>query len=330
MTGTLKEQLNLITPALREMQLWKEERVKQFQAVQNQVRRISAEIAGQSQCDEQPSKITVNENDLSQKKLEEYQTELQRLHKEKNDRLQRLEKYMSTVQNLTATLGMDSSTIITKVHPSLNELSGLSKNISDSILAKLNSTRESLEDEKRMRLEKLHHVGKVLTNLWSLMDTPYEDRQLFSHITGLWSVSSAEISTPGILTLDIIQQAEAEVKRLDQLKASKMKELFLKKQFELEEICHGSHMEIPSRSEMDNIINLINSGEIDYAHLLMSMNDQISKAKDKASSRKVIMEKVEKWMSACKEERWLEEYSRVNSLDPFIYTYLITYMLSEY
>lgn len=72
-----------------------------------------------------------------------------------NDRLQRLEKYMSTVQNLTATLGMDSSTIITKVHPSLNELSGLSKNISDSILAKLNSTGESLEEEKRMRLEKV-------------------------------------------------------------------------------------------------------------------------------------------------------------------------------
>lgn len=83
MTGTLKEQLDSITPALREMQLRKEERVKQFQAVQNQIRRISAEIAGQSQCDEQPSKITVNENDLSQKKLEEYQTELQRLHKEK-------------------------------------------------------------------------------------------------------------------------------------------------------------------------------------------------------------------------------------------------------
>lgn len=83
MTGTLKEQLDSITPALREMQLRKEERVKQFQAVQNQIRRISAEITGQSQCDEQPSKITVNENDLSQKKLEEYQTELQRLHKEK-------------------------------------------------------------------------------------------------------------------------------------------------------------------------------------------------------------------------------------------------------
>ena len=55
-------------------------------------------------------------------------------------------------------------------------------------------------------------------------------------------------------------KAEAEVKRLDQLKASKMKELFLKKQKELEEICNKSHMEIPSRAEMENLFNLIRSG----------------------------------------------------------------------
>lgn len=45
--------------------------------------------------------------------------------------------------------------IITKVHPSLNELSGMSKNISDSILAKLKSTVESLQEEKQKRLEKV-------------------------------------------------------------------------------------------------------------------------------------------------------------------------------
>ncbi|XP_052184244.1 65-kDa microtubule-associated protein 8 isoform X2 [Diospyros lotus] len=309
MTGSLKEQLDSISPALREMQLRKEERVKQFQAVQKQIQRISAEIAGQSECDDSSSKITVNENDLSLKKLEEYQSELERLHNEKNDRLQKVEKYIRNVQNLSATLGMESSTIITKVHPSLNELSGLSKNISDTILAKLNSTVESLKEEKHMRLEKLQHLGKALTNLWNLMDTPYEDCQLFSHIISLLSVSPAEVSSPGSITLDIIQQAEAEVKRLDQLKASKMKELFFRKQFELEEICNRSHMEIPSQSEMDKIINLMNSGEIDHADLLMSMDDQISKAKEEASSRKVIMEKVEKWMAARGEERWLEEYS---------------------
>ncbi|KAF8369410.1 hypothetical protein HHK36_032580 [Tetracentron sinense] len=324
MAGTLKEQLDSITPALREMQLRKEERVNQFRDVQTQIQKISAEITGQSEIDISSSNVIVNENDLSLKKLEEYQIELQRLHKEKvfehdsgvdhlvrmqktkrfmcfsllwtlkKDRLLKVEGYVSAVRNLSATLGMDSSKIITKVHPSLDELSGQqSKNISDTILAELNTTLEFLKEEKQKRLEKLHKLGKALTNLWSLMDTSYEDRRLFSHVTALISVSATEISSPGSLTVDIIQQAEAEVERLDQLKASKMKELFLKKQIELEEICKRTHMEIPSRSEMDSIMNLINSGEIDHADLLISMDEQISKAKEETSSRKVIMEKDE-------------------------------------
>nr|KJB30931.1 hypothetical protein B456_005G168400 [Gossypium raimondii] len=309
MSGTIKQQLDSITPALQEMRLRKEERVNQFRAVQGQIQKISAEIAGQSEYDDSITNVKVNENDLSLKKLEEYQNELQRLHNEKNNRLQQVEKYIAAVHNLSATLGMESSMIITKVHPSLNELCGISKNISDGILAKLNSTVESLQEEKQKRLEKLHQLGKALKNLWSLMDTSYGDRYLFSHVIDQLSVSSAEVSDPGSLTLDIIQQAEAEVKRLDQLKASKMKELFLKKQNELEEICNKSHMEIPSRSEMENILNLINTGEIDYAELLMSIDEQISRAKEEASSRKSIMEKVEKWILARDEERWLQEYS---------------------
>ncbi len=76
----------------------------------------------------------------------------------KNERLQRVEKHIDKVYNLSAVLGMDSSMIITKVHPSLNELCGMSKNISDSILAKLNSTVKSLEEEKQKRLEKVMYM----------------------------------------------------------------------------------------------------------------------------------------------------------------------------
>ncbi|GMN49230.1 hypothetical protein TIFTF001_018397 [Ficus carica] len=309
MAGTLKEQLDSITPALREMRLKKEERVNQFRSVQSQIQKISAEIAGRSEVNDSSLNLKMNENDLSLKKLEEYQIELQRLHNEKNERLQRVEKYLDGVHKLSTILGLDSTNIISDVHPSLNDLCGISKNISNNVLAKLNSTVESLEEEKQKRLEKLHQLGKALTNLWNLMDTPYEERRLFSHVIRLLSVSSAEISDPGSLTQNILLQTEAEVKRLDQLKASKMKELFLKKQRELEEICHRSHMEIPSRAEMENIINLINSGEIDHADLLVSMDEQISKAKEESYSRKAIMEKAEKWMLAHDEERWLEEYS---------------------
>lgn len=83
MSGTLKEQLDAITPALQEMRLRKEERMNQFRSVQGQIQKISAEIAGQSVYDDSITNVIVNENDLSLKKLEEYQIELQRLHNEK-------------------------------------------------------------------------------------------------------------------------------------------------------------------------------------------------------------------------------------------------------
>ena len=83
MSGTLKQQLDSITPALRDMRLRKEERVNQFQAVQGQIQKISAEIAGQSEYEDSITNVRVNQNDLSLKNLEEYQNELQRLHNEK-------------------------------------------------------------------------------------------------------------------------------------------------------------------------------------------------------------------------------------------------------
>ncbi|KAL4192453.1 hypothetical protein AMTRI_Chr06g172100 [Amborella trichopoda] len=309
--GTLKEQLNSITPALRELQKLKEERVKQFQDIQLQIQTISAEIAGDPASKVSSQDLSLDETDLSLKKLEEYQSELQQLRKEKSDRLEKVEEYIRCVCELSATLGIDSSKIILEVHPSLDGSSReQSKNISDTILACLSSTVDSLKKEKENRLEKLHKLGKALTNLWDLMDTPPQDRRLFAHVTNYVSVSAEEISNPGSLALDIINQVETEVKRLDQLKASKMKELFLKKQNELDDICRRTHMEIPSQSEIDNLMNLINSGAIDHADLLASMDEQIAKAREEALSRNDIMEKVEKWMSSSKEERWLEEYNR--------------------
>ena len=57
-----------------------------------------------------------------------------------------------------------------------------------------------------------------------------------------------------------MKQVESEVQRLNQLKASKMKELFLKKRAEVDKICKKSHMDMPYQTEMDKIMNLIMSG----------------------------------------------------------------------
>ena len=83
MAGTLKEQLGAIAPALQKMQMRTPERMKQFRTVQSQIQKIAAEIAGQSEYDDSLPDIIVNENDLSLKKLEEYQLELRRLHADK-------------------------------------------------------------------------------------------------------------------------------------------------------------------------------------------------------------------------------------------------------
>lgn len=182
--GTLKEQLNSIAPALQEMQMRKEERANQFRTVQVKIQQISAEIAGQSIYNDSLSNIVVNENDLSLKKLDDYKFELQRLQNEKvmaveshkkehfylyqlagtpfvlsvvlqTERLQKVEKYISSVHKVSAIMGMESSLLVTKIHPSLNELCGIPKNISDEIITKLSSLEKSLEEVKKNRLDKV-------------------------------------------------------------------------------------------------------------------------------------------------------------------------------
>lgn len=79
----LREQLDSIAPALREMRLRKDERVKQVRSVKAEIQKISAEIAGRSTYEDTSANITIDDNDLSIKKLEEYQNEVHRLHDEK-------------------------------------------------------------------------------------------------------------------------------------------------------------------------------------------------------------------------------------------------------
>ncbi|CAM0911868.1 unnamed protein product [Alopecurus aequalis] len=308
MNGSLKEQLNSITPALQEMQMRKEARLKQFIEVQTEVQRIASEIAGRSENEV----VTVNEEDLSLKKLEERQSELQRLKREKGDRLCKVEEYKVLICNFAKIMGMDPSNVLANVHPSLQNGANeqQKKNISDDILNKLNTMVQQLKEEKNHRMEKLHSLGKALTNLWNILDTTMEERQPYGQIKIFSLTSGNGMLGPGSLTLEKIEQIESEVQRLDELKASKMKELFIKKKAEIEDICKISHMDMPHQSEMDEIAGLIISGDVDHDNLLKTMDEYIYKTKEEATSRKEIMDKVDKWITSCDEERWLEEYSR--------------------
>lgn len=52
-------------------------------------------------------------------------------------------------------------------------------------------------------------------------------------------------------------------------------------------------------------------GLVDPSELLANIEAQISKVKAEALSRKEIMDRIERWLSACEEENWLEDYNLV-------------------
>ncbi|CAN8252904.1 unnamed protein product [Cochlearia groenlandica] len=306
-SGTIKEQLAAIAPALEQLWQQKEERVRDFSDVQSQIQKICGEIAG-GLCHEVP---IVDESDLSLKKLDGFHSQLQELQKEKSDRLQKVLEFVSSVHDLCAVLGLDFVTSVTEVHPSLDEETGeQSKSISNETLSRLAKTVLTLKDDKKQRLQKLQELATQLIDLWNLMDTPDEERELFDHVTCNISASVDEVTMSGALAHNLIEQAEVEVDRLDQLKASRMKEIAFKKQSELEEIYARAHVEINPESARERIMSLIDSGNVEPTELLADMDSQIAKAKEEAFSRKDILDRVEKWMSACEEESWLEDYNR--------------------
>ncbi|GAB4849695.1 hypothetical protein Ancab_004489 [Ancistrocladus abbreviatus] len=308
-SGTIKEQLAAIAPVLEQLCKQKEERLKEFSDVQAQIQRICGEIAGGFSLNEQPP--VVDESDLSLKKLEEYHAQLQELQKEKSERLHKVLEFVSTVHDLCSVLGIDFFSTVTEVHPSLNDSAGIQlKSISNDTLSRLAKTVLALKEDKKQRLKKLQELAAQLIDLWNLMDTPDEERHLFDHVTCNISASVDEVTIPGALAVDLIEQAEVEVERLDQLKFSRMKEIALKKQTELEEIYAHAHIEIDTEAAREKILQIIDLGDVEPSELIANMDSEIVKAKEEAFSRKEILDKVEKWMSACEEESWLEDYNR--------------------
>lgn len=62
------------------------------------------------------------------------------------------------------------------------------------------------------------------------------------------------------MLLILPQQASAEVEELTKLKASRMKELVMKKRSELEDICRKTHIEPDSNTAADKSNVMIDSG----------------------------------------------------------------------
>lgn len=57
--------------------------------------------------------------------------------------------------------------------------------------------------------------------------------------------------------------------------------------------------------------NSIHLGLVDPSELLANIEAQITKVKEESMIRKEIIDRVNKWLLACEEEDWLEEYDKV-------------------
>ncbi|KAK8919270.1 65-kDa microtubule-associated protein 1 [Platanthera zijinensis] len=237
---TLKEQVSKIEPMLDDLRRKREERVKEFFEVQSQILQICTELSGStlpsgSACPQ------IDERDLTLKRLGELKFHLLELQKEKDTKLQKASANIKTINELCSVLSLDFGKMLHEVHPIFADAGNIQlRSISNETLAP--------------------RTGSMLTELWNLMDIDMYEQNKYNNVTSLMSASSADALDHGSLAMDVINQAELEVERLNILKATKMKELVLKKQNELEEIYRGVHMEFDFVAARQKIINNINSG----------------------------------------------------------------------
>ncbi|CAI0555366.1 unnamed protein product [Linum tenue] len=302
-TGSLKAELGTILPQLEEMRKRKVDRRNQFLQVLEEIQHISNEI------NEIADGASVDESDLSLRKLEELHRKLHALQTEKNDRLKQVQEALDTINSFCVVLGMEFEQTVAEIHPQFGSADVL-KRISNESIKCLATAIHRLREVKLQRMQKLQDLATAMLELWNLMDTPIEEQQAFQNVTCNIAAAEHEITEPNTLSMDFLNFVATEVSRLEELKVSKMRELVLKKRAELDEVCKKTHMVPEANVAIDCAIEAIESGQVDPGSLLEQIEFQVANVKEEAFSRKEILDKVEKWKAACEEESWLEEYNR--------------------
>uniref|UniRef100_A0A0D9XEC8 Microtubule-associated protein MAP65-1a n=1 Tax=Leersia perrieri TaxID=77586 RepID=A0A0D9XEC8_9ORYZ len=281
----LKEQLAAVVPVLESLKGKKEDRIKQFSDIQSQIEKIRSELSEYSDDDKKANTLIVDENDLSTRKLNNYQAQLRTLQKEKSDRLHKVLEYVNEVHRLCGVLGIDFVETVHGVHPSLHQ-NGLeqSTNISDRTLESLANTISNLKAERKTRIDKMRETMESLCKLWKLMDSSEGERRQFNKVMSVLISSEEEISSPGALSQETIEKMDAEVERLTKLKASRLKEIFMKRRSELEEICRTAHIEPDASTNPEQTNEMIDSGSMLCILLLLhSLRENLESGEMNAS-----------------------------------------------
>ncbi|CAH1412125.1 unnamed protein product [Lactuca virosa] len=305
--GSLIKELADIFPQVEMMQKKKNERKVQFTEILDQIQSLSKELFTSTK--DKSCIPILDESDLSLSRLEELKIELHALEKEKSDRLKQVLDHLTTIHSLCGVLGMDFKIKINGIHPTL-ENPGSKKSITDDTMEKLSNAVCRLNEDKSKRLKKVQDLATTMVGLWNLMDISNEEQKRFQNVIRYIGASENEVTEPNALSLESIKFIESEIFKLQKMKASMIMEVLLKRKADLEQICKEAHMTVVMHEAIDFSVETLESGAVDPLYLLEQIDLQMSKVKEEASARKDILEKIDKWLAACEEETWLEEYNR--------------------
>ncbi|KAK1380428.1 hypothetical protein POM88_027172 [Heracleum sosnowskyi] len=121
------------------------------------------------------------------KELEAIMPELKEMRKRKVERMNQFVEKEKTVRDVQLTLD-DSST----------------KNISVDTVERLSSAISNFKAVRIQRLQKLQDLAATMVDLWTLMDTPFEEQETFHSVTKHIAASVDEVNEPNILSPDFI------------------------------------------------------------------------------------------------------------------------------
>ncbi|KAL0339361.1 UNVERIFIED_CONTAM: microtubule-associated protein 3 [Sesamum angustifolium] len=244
---------------------------------------------------ERPVHIKKSSGNLK-KELQEIMPELEDMKKKRNERKGQFAEVLKQINSISTELAGSTE-------EKLNTIVIDGSDLSMKRLDDLRSQLLLLQEEKGERLKQVLDQLNVLKALCLVLGMDFKLTVCGVHPSLDDSCRAKSISMDTIESLSAtifrlkdvklqrMRRAETEVIRLQEMKMSKIKEVLLKKRLLLEEICREAHMVV--EGQFGNFsLESIESGAISPSFLLEQLENQISKVKEDAFSRKEILEKV--------------------------------------
>ncbi|KAK1358100.1 hypothetical protein POM88_051356 [Heracleum sosnowskyi] len=124
------------------------------------------------------------------------------VEKEKSDRLKLVLDLLNGLNSLCVVLGLDFQQTVRDVQLTLDDSN--TKNISVDTVERLSSAISNFKAVKIQRLQKLQDLAATMVDLWTLMDTPFEEQETFHSVTKHIAASVDEVNEPNILSPNFI------------------------------------------------------------------------------------------------------------------------------